>query len=243
MKLERNSIIINNHSAFRIGKRNAYHQAGHVAAIHRGNMQKKLPAVHFQFVASPFNQETKLNGRFAKIPIKRSLKLEGGRLLPDLPCCYEVATQRLTQAEKQQCQIAFEADGINLLAGSLAEAKYVALRDGEVFNANLVYLGALRFYGGSMDLEIINNYLECLFPENKTERQQKLAALFLEAYSFINDRLNWLAITGLAEAIYRSPQDVFTCDELISLLESAIHSDRHEPAKHPLYSALEQASH
>jgi hypothetical protein len=76
----------------------------------------------------------------------------------------------------------------------LAEAKYVALRDGEAFNANLVNLGALHFYGGSPDIEVINEYMECFIPQ-RAERGQKLAELFLAAFSFVNKRSNWLAIS------------------------------------------------
>ena len=226
-----------------IGKRSAYHQAGHVAAIYLGNQQKNLPAVHFQLAVKPYKQETGCTGRYARISNKCAVRLEGGRLLPDLPCSYEMATRHLTLAERQQCQCAFEADVINLLAGSLAEAKYVALRDGEVFNANLVYLGALKFYSGSGDLAIVNEYMNCLFQDNKAERKQKLTELFLAAYSFVNDRANWLAITRLAEAIHGNLHDVFTCDELIGLLESASLVDRGLPTSYSFINALEFVPH
>jgi hypothetical protein len=226
-----------------IGKRTAYHQAGHVAAIYLGNKQKNLPAVHFQLAVKPYQQEAGFTGRYARIPSKCAVKLEGGRLLPDLPCSYEMATRRLSPTECQQCQCAFEADVINLLAGSLAEAKYVALRDDEVFNANLVYLGALKFYGGSRDLAIVNEYMDCLFQDNKTERKQKLAELFLAAYGFINDRANWLAITRLAEAIHNNPHDVFTCEELIGLLDSTKLADKSKFAAALVSDALSVTSH
>jgi hypothetical protein len=223
MKLEQ--ITINTHHKLNtlVSRRNAYHQAGHVVSIYLGNKQKKLPAVHFQLTVKPVGQDSGFSNRFARIKLtKQVVKLEGGRLIPNLPCCYEVATRRLSPFEREQCQTAFEADVINLLAGSLAEAKYVALRDGEVFNANLVYLGALRFYGGSMDLEIINEYIECLIPDCPTEQQVKLAELFLAAYSFINDSSNWFVITRLAETIFNSPQEVFSCEQLIAILDSTI---------------------
>ena len=203
----------------RIGKRNAYHQAGHVAAIHFGNRQKNLPAVHFRLLLEPDGRHTWSSKNGGKVSAKATAKLEGGRLLPDLPCTYETATQLLAPIERQQCLLAFEADVINLLAGSLAEAKYVALRDDEVFNANLVYLGALKFYGGSSELAAAEEYMACLYPDNPAERKKTLARLFLAAYNFINDNANWLAITQLAEAIYGRPQDIFACEDLIELLE------------------------
>jgi hypothetical protein len=74
-----------------------------------------------------------------------------------------------------------------LLAGPLAEAKYVALRDNEIFNANLVNLRALIFYSGDQDLSAINNYMDCFVPD-KADRRQQLADLFSAAYGLINKR-------------------------------------------------------
>lgn len=173
--------------------------------------------MHFQLVSQPQREKSLI---YARNSSKYTLKLEGGRLLEDLPCCLEMATRRLTPTERQQCHCAIEADISNLLAGYLAEAKHVALNDGEVFNANLVYLGALKYYGGGADLDLINEYMACLIPINKVERQQKLAELFLAAYSFINNPSNWLSISRVAEAIYTKPQTIFTCEELIAVLDS-----------------------
>lgn len=227
----------------RIGKRNAYHQAGQVAAIHLGNKHKHLPAVHFQIAIKPIGQDNEFNERFIRIPHKYRAKLEGGRLIPDLPHCYQSATRLLSADEKRQCQCAFEADVINILAASLAEAKYVALRDGEIFNANLVYLGALKFYGGKVDLLTVDDYMNCLYPENNTERNQKLTELFLAAYSFVNEAANWKAITVIAEALYRCPQDIFTCDELITLLDPFDLTDMQEPVWLRAESQLEHVGH
>ncbi len=202
-----------------IGRRNAYHQAGRVAAIYLGSKQKGLPAVHFQIVIKPAEQGARFDDQPCPISHKYRAKLEGGRLIPDLPHAYQSATQLLSPTEQHQCQRAFEADVVNLLAASLAEAKYVALRDDEVFNANLVYLGALKFYGGQLDLLTVDEYMDCLYPANKTERDQKLAELFLAAYSFVNEPANWQAITTLADTLYRLHQEVVTCEELIALLE------------------------
>jgi hypothetical protein len=202
-----------------IGKRNAYHQAGCAAAICIGNKQKNLPAVHFQIVIKLAGKTCEFNGRSLLNPQKYYAKLEGGRLIPNLPYSYQDAIQLLSPDEQLQCRCAFEADVINMLAASLAEAKYVALRDGEIFNANLVYLGALKFYGGSMDLLTVDEYMDCLYQDNKTERNQKLTELFLAAYFFVNQPANWQAINTLAERLCQCPQDIFTCEELIALLE------------------------
>jgi hypothetical protein len=203
-----------------IDRPNAYHIAGQIAAVHLGNKQKDLPAVHFQAVVKTIAHSSEINGRFARIPYPYKVTLEGGRLIPYLPFCYQSATQSLSDENKQYCRCAFEADIINLLAGPLAEAKYVAVRDDEVFNVNLVYLGALKFYGGVPDLLIVNDYLDCLYPDNDNERNQKLAELFLTAYSFVNNPDNWKAINNAGIGIYQNQQDVFSYDELIAMLGS-----------------------
>lgn len=206
------------HTPARIGKRNAYHLAGTIAAIHFGNAEKKLPPVHFQVeirVAKPGARYTRHNTNFAT---KYTAALEGGRLIPNLPNCFGNATQLLTDAEKQLCRCAFEADVVNLLCGPLAEAKFVALRDGEVFNANLMYLGALKFYGGALDLLTVEEYFDCLYPLQDAERKQKLAELFLSAYGFINNVDNWKVIASLAEDLGDCTEGIVSCEELIAFM-------------------------
>lgn len=204
-----------------VDRRNAYHQAGHATAIYLGNQQKQLPAVHFQISIKAYARESRFLGRTRHLPSKYAAKVEGGRLLQNLPLSFADATRHLSATEQHLCHLAIEADITNLLVGPLAEAKHVALRDGEVFNANLVCLEALQFYGGKANLDIINEYMACLLPE-KTERKLKLAELFLAAYSFINQRPNWNAITTLAEFILDAnkagSKSVIPCEEVISLL-------------------------
>lgn len=221
MKLDYNTAIIPKQSVFRVDKRNAYHLAGRIVAIHLGNAQKNLPPVHFQVFIKPKELKSRYQKSLACISPDHWATLDGGRLIPDLPHSFQTATQRLTDAEKQQCRCAFEADVVTLLAGSLAEAKYVAQRDGEVFNANLIYIGALKFYGGTMNLLTVENYMNCLFPDNKTERKQKLAELFLAAYGFINNPGHWKSINLLAESLHRCTQPVVTCEELIVMFDQA----------------------
>jgi hypothetical protein len=203
-----------------IDKRVAYHQAGHAAAIYLGNKQKQLPSVHFQIIIKPQEWDGIPLGRFACPHGKYTAKVEGGRLIQSLPMSFAEATQYFSWPEQEECLCAFEADVINLLAGSLAEAKFVASRDNEIFNPNLVYLGALKFYGDGSDLEVITEYLEC-FMLHKSERDRKLAELFLAAYNFVNKRSNWRAISALADFIRNEPKDIIQCEEVISLLEAS----------------------
>ncbi|MBM4208625.1 MAG: hypothetical protein FJ190_11680 [Gammaproteobacteria bacterium] len=221
MKTEYSLASIPQQTTLNLCKRNAYHQAGRASAIHFGNRQKNLPAVYFQIVIKPLTLGVKQNLRLTGISQKYRATFEGGRLIAELPHSYQGATRLLTPMEQQHCRLAFEADVINLLAGSLAEAKYVALRDGEVFNANLIYLGALKFYGGSVELMTVEDYMHCLYPDKKAERDKKLTELFLSAYSFINDAQNWRTITTLAEGLSRCRQTCFSCEELIAVLDQA----------------------
>ncbi|SJM93708.1 conserved hypothetical protein [Crenothrix polyspora] len=137
---------------------------------------------------------------------------EGGRLIHTLPLCIDEATKDFSPAQKHAYQLAFEADIVNLLVGPLAEAKYVALRDNEPINPRLVPVQALQYYGGTSDLKIIREYLECFITE-KTERADKIAELFLIAFSFINNPANWQAIVALADYILRAGKDRIECEE------------------------------
>ncbi len=73
---------------------------------------------------------------------------------------------------------------INLLIGPLAEAKHVALRDGEQFNARLINLDALHNYGGSSDLEKVYECLD-IFIASGSRHEEKLSGLFAQAFQFI----------------------------------------------------------
>jgi hypothetical protein len=201
-----------------LDKRNAYHQAGHAAAIYLGNKQKKLPAVHFQIIIR--QQENDVQHSDPPMPLqdKCAAKVEGGRLIQSLPVSYAELAQGFTWPQQEEFRCALEADVINILVGSLAEAKYVAIQDDEVFNANLVNIAALHFYNGKQDIDIISEYMECLL-QDKTERNRKLDTLFLAAYNFVNKRTNWLAITALAEFIREKNNGIIQCEEVISLLD------------------------
>ena len=64
-----------------------------------------------------------------------SAVVEGGRLIQSLPLALLESGNYFSAIEQDAYQTVFEADMINLLIGPLAEAKYVALRDQEQFNA------------------------------------------------------------------------------------------------------------
>jgi hypothetical protein len=206
-------------SPFEINNITAYHLAGHAVAICIGNKRKQLPAVHFQIIKKPQNQEKQQANGFARMQGKCSAKIEGGRLIQSLPMSYAEATQGLPSSHQKESLSAFEADIINLLAGWLAEAKFVAAHDGEVFTPNIVNLAALKFYTGTSDLEIINEYMDC-FMLCEAARGQKLADLFFAAFGFVNKPSNWQAISALAEFIQNEPKDIIHCEDVITFLDT-----------------------
>ncbi len=212
-----------------LGRRNVYHQAGYAAAIYLGNKERQLPAVHFQLSLLPM-QNARYTSKTSHKPMIHCVKLVGGRLIENLPVSFENATQDFSPAQKAAYQDAFEADIINVFTAPLAEAKYIATRDGEVFNPNLVYLGAISFYGERYDLQLINEYIQCLIPRDKNARNRKLTDLFLAAYRFVHDQSNWLAITNLAETIYKHPENRMSCEEIGVVLDLP-----HRPTINPLF--------
>lgn len=221
MKYDHTAINLQPVTRIKIDKRVAYHQAGHVAAICLGNKQKQLPAVHFQIIIKHQESESQQSDQFMLTNVKNTVKIEGGRLIQSLPLSFSEVTHSFSWDQQEEYRCAFEADVINLLAGPLSEAKYVALRDGEVFNANLVNLRALLFYGGNGDMEVITKYMDCFVPD-KVDRSRKLAELFSAAYSFVNKRSHWPAISTLAEFILDAQKNIILCEEVISILEPGL---------------------
>ncbi len=193
-----------------LSKKTAIHEAGHAAAIYFGNKQKQLPPVFFHIISNCVCDSHDNNCQ---------TKVEGGRLIHTLPSSIEEAVCNLPSAQKQVYQQAFEADIINILVGPLAEANYVAQRDNEVISPRLVPLNALHNYGGSSDLEIVNDYLQC-FIIDRSQQEKKITELFWAAFEFINDWAHWYAITALANYILISDKDIIDYEEVVAILEA-----------------------
>ena len=205
-----------------LSRKTAIHEAGHAAAIYLGNKQKQLPPVFFQINIRGLNSDQQTTGCMCRSYDSCSsciTKIEGGRLIHTLPSSLAEATCDFSLTQKQAYQQAFEADIINLLVGPLAEANYVALRDDEPINPRLVNLNALHHYGGSSDLETINEYLFCL-TASKAHREKKLSELYLAAFNFISDRSNWHAIMALANYIQADSKNTLECEEIIAVLNA-----------------------
>jgi hypothetical protein len=208
-----------NPSHLDINRKVAFHEAGHAAAIYLSNKQKGLPPVYFQIFIKSLTDQFQESALVNTPDHKNIAQVIGGRLIHTLPSSIEAAINGFTATEKQAYIRAFEADMINSLVGPLAEAKYIAQRDGELINPILVNFNALHYYGGTSDLESVKEYLEC-FSSQTEVREQKITELFLAAFRFINDRLNWRAITTLAEYILAGDKNVIECEEIIAVLES-----------------------
>lgn len=201
-----------------VSRKIAIHEAGHASAIYLGNNKKGLPPVYFEIFIQTLPSD--FQSGFLGNPSEQYIaKVQGGLLIHTLPSSFDEATQGFSSAQKLAFQQAFEADIINLMVGPLAEANYVALRDNEPINPQLVNVNALQYYGGLSDLKIVNEYLECLIDCDEL-REWKLTDLFLAAFSFVRERSNWLAITTLADYILAANRKLIEYDEIIGILGS-----------------------
>ena len=195
-------------SVSELHKHIAFHEAGHITAIYIRNHRQQLPPVFFQITLN--NNEKKELPFFARI--------EGGRVIENLPIAEIENNHFATELEKQALTQAYEADVINLLAGPLAEAKFVALRDDEVFNSHLVNIAALNNYGGHSDIGKVNDYLEYFF-SNVNERELKIKSLFEQAFQFIDEPENWKCIKHFANYLLENGQSTISCEEASAVLE------------------------
>lgn len=197
----------------------AYHAAGQVASIYRGNKQKGLPFVFFRIFKKPFISESSVV-HYLNAPRDNFIAdVEGGRLIRTLPPLLAEQTKDFTFAQKQFYEKAFEADVANILAGPLAEAKYVAQRDDETITARLVNLKALTFYHGASEVDLVSRYFECInLSEN--EKEKKIVDIYFDSFSFLSEYGNWSAITRLAGYILESDKSVIESDEAIAVIDT-----------------------
>ncbi len=198
----------------------AVHEAAHAAAIYLGNKRKGLPQLFFQVSIASQDGDTPCDKYLLKPDRGFIAEVDGGRLIQALPPSFKEATLGFSPEQRLAYKRAFEADMVNLLVGPLAEAKYSALQDGEVFDPLLVNLNALHYYGGCYDLANFFSYLEC-YLDNGILREEKITELYLEAFNFVIGRSNWHAITALADYLEGSDQPTIGCNEIIAVLKKA----------------------
>ena len=186
----------------------AFHIAGYVAAMCLENQRKNLPLIYFQILIG--KQESKTRLLLAKV--------SGGRLVGDLGTITpEKVEKKWNSSAADGHQAVYEADIINLLAGSLAEAKYVANRDNEGFNLELMNPEAIKHYGGDADMQEAMRYLDFFVPNPKL-RAEKLKTLFAEAFRFVEQERNWKSITTLAHYILDNSQGNISCEQIAAVL-------------------------
>lgn len=203
-------------------KQAAFHEAGHATAIYLRNRQHNLPKISFRISLQGLNRLL-LSKNSLKHTDNRLLqaKLEGGLLVD-----HQTFNKRLHGSSptildyRQAC----EADIVNLLAGPLAEAKYVAQRDGEHFNQYLVDYDALKNYGGKSDQEKIEDYLDG-FRMPPMKKAEKIKELHFASFDFINQARHWRAISRLANFIMSSKRDSISCEEAAAQLETALETN------------------
>ncbi|MGZ8158284.1 MAG: hypothetical protein ACXWT4_05695 [Methylobacter sp.] len=240
MKRNKISEVLSHDKLIEHKQRVAFHEAGHAAGIHLNNKARQLPPVFFKInfkemgsvtIADVMAYQTTHDDCIARV--------EGGRLIELLPLSIEGRPEHSDEARGQQINDyrgAFEADIINLLIGPLAEAKYVAATDDELFNHQLVNLKALKNYGGSSDLALVNEYLQS-FSADKQQRDEKLDELFTVAFYFVNNDENWAAITKLANHILAGSKNIIECEEIVSILDQTVahFQNRRAKARHHHY--------
>ena len=185
-------------------RRTAFHEAGHVAAIFFGSQRKELPSIYFQ-----------MHIHNHKKPASPALTRNcGARQIDDRQMIdHRAAVAWQDFSTTDECQLAYEAYIINLLAGPLAEAKYVFLRDNEIFNVNLLNPKALKNYGGKNDMLEVQFYLESL-AASWQEQENKLNQLYAEAFRFVQNSYNWKRITALANQILDRSEERLLANKL-----------------------------
>jgi hypothetical protein len=201
-------------------KKRAIHVAGHAVAIYLGSRKNDIPPFFQIFIKNKIC-EFRLPRSLTGCNDKFNSQQDQDRWVQTMPALSEKGIRDISLEQVQQYKSAFETNIISLLAGPLAEAKYVAMRDGELINPRLVNLDALPNYGGTEDLEIIHEYLEYFIFED-AEKEKKISDLFLEAFTFINDKTNWLVITMLANYILTTRKSFIDYEEVVPYLLSKL---------------------
>jgi hypothetical protein len=195
-----------------------FHEVGHAAAICLYNNPKQLPPVYFQININQLSQSFNHPLVSSRTSMDHfAAVIDGGYLSDILP-------SELLEDKHCRNHVAIEADIINLLAGPLAEAKYIALRDNESFTRNLVNMDSLQFYGGQSDIEKVYEFLED-FSLNNESRDDLIIYLFDKAFQFINMSKNWEAIERLANYIINNNINKLSYEEAMTVLEVSAQSE------------------
>jgi hypothetical protein len=200
-------------------KKTAVHEAGHAAAVYLVNRQEQLPLVYFQIVLHEQADKKARRQSYDRSSRRNHAEVKGGRLIHTLPSSVENTLRDFPEFEREAYMQAFEADIVNTLVGPLAEAKYVALSTDETVNPRLANFESLHHYGGAEDLKTVHDYLD-RWSDDPAEKARKMVDLFLSAYAFINDEVNWEAILRLADFMIESGKNIIPCEEAMAVLDT-----------------------
>ncbi len=200
-------------------KQIAYHEAGHAAAIYLNNKKKNLPPIYFQIRIKELNSPDNIIEVQTLKSESSMAMIEGGRLIQSLPLTLLESACFYSADQLDAFKAAFEADIINLLVGPLAEAKQVALYNHSRFNTENITLETLHTYGGSSDLKTVHEYLSS-FIADRHFYNETLTKLFSEALDFINTPSHWCAIERLATYILSHDDDIISCEDVITLIDT-----------------------
>ncbi len=201
-----------------LSRRIAFHEAGHATAIYLYNKYQQLPPIFFQINVKT---EAELTTDILSLSLDNSVaaKVEGGCLVQDLLLArFDESYEAMSSAERIEYHKALDADMINLLAGAIAEANYVSLRDDEVLNAQLLTIDALRNYGSESDLARIDDYL-CYLTDCPLDKQKKLGELLNRAFAFMTQSKNWKAVKAVANFILSSKRQIIRCEEIFAVID------------------------
>ena len=205
-------------------KRIAYHEAGHAIAILVNSELKQLPPIFFRINIHGSAKNSATDKYLSLLTGENySAEIEGGRLIKHVPESLHGFIENIDENKSNNIVsflTAFIADMVNLLIGPLAEAKHVAISDGEVFNKQLITAIGLQNYGGSSDLTLINEYLEC-YSSGKNEQDNLLAELLSQAFDFVNNAANWKKIRLLARHIVDEDINSIDYNEINALLSQS----------------------
>jgi len=215
---------LNNSNVLILKELVAYHEAGHAAAIHFNNRLKNLPPVFFKILLDGLDKcaaRSVLDDR--NFPHERISTIKGGRLIHSLPFFAlegmgsEAHGSSIVFHFTDGFHPAFEADIVNLLIGPLAEAKFIACKDNELFRFQLLTVPALNNYGGEADLALVYEYLQSYSADPQVQ-DESLRHFLRQAFDFVDDKANWAAIARLAAYILASNKHEIGCEEVAAVL-------------------------
>lgn len=202
-------------------KPSAFHMAGRSVSIHFGNRKKNLPPIYFQIGIEPIPTNIRNLRKSNPISGFSRATFKGGRLISQLPGSLVLETNLMTTSEKLAYEQAFNADIVNLLAGFIAEAKFIALSDNEVISPRLVNVNSLQHYGEDVDLQELWEYFKC-FGDYDSDKETKLIGLYLAAFEFVNVPSHWKAICEVSNYIERSEKMLLECTEIFDIFDQSI---------------------